>query len=351
MSSIDVIAKPQPGRLSGRFLKSLLMAGNNTLLAQEIIDDSNWADKHRIKTAVAGLTSSNFTNALAPINADFVEYFRPMTLLGRVQGMREVNFQQPSLVQTADGAAQWVGEAGAVSLAGQTFSNPAGLPRLKVGRISVVSREAHNNKTETFVLRDLAAACQQALDAAFVDPENAGVAELTPASVTNGGTLVASAGTDAAAIRTDLEGLAENYVGDLQSAFITMHPLTALQISLIQESLGDTVLNVFGGRLFGIPVYCSSAVPFTTDGSSISMLDANAIEFALDAEELSVAMEATIQMDSAPSNDSATPTATQLVSLWQVNGAALKALVFANWRLLRATSSVTITGVNYAVGA
>ena len=53
-------------------------------------------------------------------------------------------------------------------------------------------------------------------------------------------------------------------------------------------------------------------------------------------------------MDSAPTMSSVTPTATNVVSMIEVNGTALRSIRFLNWARARSQIAVVISGVNFA---
>jgi len=52
-------------------------------------------------------------------------------------------------------------------------------------------------------------------------------------------------------------------------------------------------------------------------------------------------------MDSAPTQDSVTPTASTGVSMFQTNSVALRAERYINWQKRRAAAVAYITGVNW----
>lgn len=102
-----------------------------------------------------------------------------------------------------------------------------------------------------------------------------------------------------------------------------------------------------GGNIAGIPAYISGAL--TNDDSpplsSIVLLDPTRCLVA-DNEQVSIttAKHAAVEMLSDPTNNSATPTATNLVSLFQVDCVAIAASRFLSW--LRTSDSAVATLVN-----
>src|SRR5690606_3333025 len=102
----------------------------------------------------------------------------------------------------------------------------------------------------------------------------------------------------------------------------------ARQLSMAREALGTAAfpgVTMTGGTLDGVPLRVSQylannggsgGAPFIlVDESEIYLADDNSV--TLDASDV-----ASIEMDSAPSHDSSTPTAAQLVSMWQTNSIA-----------------------------
>jgi hypothetical protein len=114
-------------------------------------------------------------------------------------------------------------------------------------------------------------------------------------------------------------------------------------------------LTINGGRFQGIPVIVSEYVG-TSGGSPntryVWLVSAGDI-FLGDEGGVSVDMsrEASIQMDSAPTNASiesgspSTGVPTTLVSLWQTNTVGFRAERTINWKLRRTTAVAGLSGV------
>jgi hypothetical protein len=77
--------------------------------------------------------------------------------------------------------------------------------------------------------------------------------------------------------------------------------------------------------MLGIPTLASRKVPV----DDLILVDAGRIAFAGGDTEVSTSREGNIQMNDAP--DSPVTASTTLVSLWQQNLVAFKALQYANW--------------------
>jgi HK97 family phage major capsid protein len=99
-----------------------------------------------------------------------------------------------------------------------------------------------------------------------------------------------------------------------------------------------------GGTFFGIPVVTSNAVPIESDATtSIVLMDASQIFLADEGGiTLDVSMEASLQMDGAPSAG-----ATTLVSLWQNNMVGLRAERYINWQRRRDAAVAVLSQITY----
>jgi hypothetical protein len=60
-----------------------------------------------------------------------------------------------------------------------------------------------------------------------------------------------------------------------------------------------------------------------------------------------MSQEASLQMDTAPTQSSATPTATSVVSLWQTNSVGFRAERTVNWQRRRDSAVAGLDTVNW----
>ena len=151
------------------------------------------------KAAVPAATTSDTTWAGALVGdessafADFVEFLRPQTILGRfgqngIPSLRRAPFRVPLIGQTSGGAGYWVGEGKAKPLTKFDFERKL-LEPLKVANIAVCTEEVLRDSSPSaeMIVRDqLAAALRERMDIDFIDPAKAAVAGVSPASITNG---------------------------------------------------------------------------------------------------------------------------------------------------------------------
>jgi HK97 family phage major capsid protein len=80
------------------------------------------------------------------------------------------------------------------------------------------------------------------------------------------------------------------------------------------------------GHIAGVPLLVSPAA-----GNKLILVDASRIAVWTGTLELDESRHSAIEMDTAPTNNSATATATSLVSLWQANSYALKVVRHTSW--------------------
>lgn len=316
------------------------------------------------KTAVeaGNTTDSTWAEPLVQYNmlaSEFINFLRPLTIIGRINGFRRVPFKIKVPRQTAGASVNWVGESKVKPLTSLAFDSVT-MEHYKIAGIIPMSEELvrfSDPSAEMLVRDDLAAAITQFMDSEFIDPTKAEASGVSPASITNGLTAVAATGTTAAALRADVKSLFEDFFdAELQVAggVWIMTQTQALAISLMQTSLGTAEfpgVTPMGGTFLGFPVVTSNNIPAT--GSS--PVDGYPIIFALPGEimladdggvSIDMSREASLQMETAP--DSPVSASTTLVSLWQHNLVAIKAERFMNWKKRRDNAVGYISHAKYA---
>jgi HK97 family phage major capsid protein len=312
--------------------------------------------------------AGNFVSDEGAVFADFLEFLRPMTIVGKfgtdgIPGLRRIPFRVPVGSQTSGGAGYWVGEGLAKPLTRFDFGKTV-LEPLKVANICVVTEELLRYAAipaETLLRDQLAAAITARIDTDFIDPAKTAVANISPAAVTNGVTPVASSGVDADAVRADVAALIDVYIAannPLATAVWVMSGRTASRLGMMTNLNGGQEfpgVTVRGGTLAGFPVIVSEYV--TTSGGSpntryVWLINANDVFFA-DEGGINVDMsrEASLQMDNAPTMASAelgspqTPIPTTSVSMFQTNSVAFRAERSLNWAKARTEAVQGLSGV------
>jgi HK97 family phage major capsid protein len=309
---------------------------------------------------VGTTTDSDFASPLVyytnMVN-DFIDFLRPQTIIGRIPGLRQVPFDIRMARQTAGATAQWVGEGAPKPLSRQSF-DAITLGHTKLAVITAITEELarfSSPSAETIIRGDLSKAVVEVMDSDFVDPDNAGSAAVKPASITNGVAAVGSGGTTEANVRTDVNLIFSEWItnnkGVVGGVWI-MPTVVAMRVSTMVNSLGQPSfpgLTASGGTFFGLPVVTSQSTGLlntSANGKIVILANAPEILLADDGQvAIDVSREASLQMDSAPTNPPVD--ATVMVSLWQMNMLGIKAERFVNWTKARTTSVSWLNSVNW----
>jgi HK97 family phage major capsid protein/HK97 family phage prohead protease len=363
-----------PGIEFARYVKCLAFARGNAPQALEVA--KNWyPDQTRIhnvlKATVAGATTTDSTWAgplfeYQTFAGDFVEYLRPATIIGKfgtngIPSLRRVPFNVRIVGQTSGGDGYWVGQGAPKPLTKFDF-NAVQLGHAKVANIAVLSDELvrFSNPSADALVRDaLRDALLARLDTDFVDPDKAVSANVSPASITNGATAIASSGSTLDAVTADVQAVMTEFINanmSVQNGVWIMSAVTALALSMMRDTLGRPAfptITMNGGTFAGLPVIVSQYVTNTTSGANVILVSASDIWLADDGQVvIDASREASLQMLDNPTNNSASATATTMVSMFQTNSVAIRAERFINWQARRNTdeakSVVYLTGVQWS---
>jgi len=362
---IQVITRSEPGIRFARYAMCLITAKGFAPQALEIAKNRYPDDmgiQTVLKAAVAAGTTTDPTWAGALIDytnfaGDFIEYLRPLTIVGKfgqdgIPSLTRVPFNVRIIGQTSGGSGYWVGQGKAKPLTKVDFA-PVTLGWAKVANIAVITEELarfNSPSAETLVRNALSAALVERIDRDFVDPAKAAVANVSPASITNGVTPVVSVGTDAAAIAADLAGLFAPFLAannPPSSGVFIMSSTLALKLSLVTNADGVRLypdISMMGGRFMGLPVitsnYVAANVVILVNASDIYLADDGTV--TIDASR-----EASLEMSDAPAGDAAAGTGASLVSMFQTDSVALRAERFINWAKRRPSSVQYLSDVDW----
>lgn len=361
--------KVAPGTAFTRYVLALTRSQGNIMMAQQqAMNNDQWKAEtpevaEVLKAAVNAGTTTDPTWAgplvvYQNMTAEFISYLRPLTIIGRIPGLRNVPFKIKIPRQTGAASVNWVGEGKVKPLTSMAFDTIT-MEFAKIAGIIPLTEELvrfSSPSAEALVREELANAIIQFMDSQFVDPTKA-ANDVSPASITNGVTPVTATGTNVAAFQADLRTLMSSFLANnINTAGLVwiMTQQQALALSLMQNALGQPVyptVTMAGGTLAGLPVVTSENLPATggspTDGGMIILAKASDILLADDGQvTIDASREASLQMDSTP--DSPATAATVMVSLWQNNMVAIKAERFINWAKARSTSVAYIQNARYA---
>jgi HK97 family phage major capsid protein len=302
-------------------------------------------------SVVSGNWASDLVLTEGGAFADFAEYLRPETIVGKLN-LRRVPFDTALGISTSAGAGYWVGEGQAKPLTSFNFDK-ATLTPLKCANIVVLTQELlmrESANAETMVRDEMRNALVQLIDTAFIDPANAGTANVKPASIANGAPHSAATGTgDADDVRSDLRSLINEFIAANQQGgdiVLLMRATDALAAGMMANALGQPEfpnISMGGGSLFpGLSVVTSQTVPSGT----VIALQPSEIFLADDGGfKVDVSTEASLQMLDNPTNASADGTATSMVSMFQTNSVAFLCERIINWKKRRTTAVAYLTGV------
>lgn len=347
-SALDLAdSAPATGFLSGRFLKSLGLTSNRTEAVQ-FASAQSWCEVSRIKSALS--SGDVGSGDLAAVMADFWDVARPMSVLGRLPGLVLRPFRQKAITPTTGAIAAFHAEGDAIPVSGLRFALLAGLHERFVTAIDVATREALQRTAglDRFIAIPLARSLATEIDREFLDPNNDG-SGAAPRSITHAtssdGAIHVPATGDA---KADFEALFSAYAGDLTTAALVMHPLTAVGLAFTAADWGDTELGARGGRVLGLPAICSESVPMDSSGGLVVLVDVGALDAAAEVTVLDSSDQGTIEMTNPPTGNSITPTGSQTVSLWQTGSVAFKATAVTDWAMRRPGSVAVLTAASYA---
>lgn len=293
--------------------------------------------------------------------ADFAEYLRPATILGKFgQGgapaLRRVPFRRPLILGTGGATGYWVGEGKPKPVSQANFDRST-LDPLKCATIVVLTEENIRDSSpssDVIIRDDLRAALSKLEDEAFIDPTNAGSAGVKPAGIlyTAGGdhAIVAESYSDETDVILDIRSLMQRYIeanNPAGQAVLIMEEGTALAAGLILNALGQRAfpgLGMRGGELQGIPVITSENVP----AGIVAIINASDVLYADDGEvAVDMSREASIEMKDQANitQNGIAGTGAAMVSMFQNNMVAIRAEHTLNWKRRRPVVGAYLTGV------
>lgn len=387
-SGEPIIVKTQPklekGEEFARLFKSMAMAKGDVGRAMNIAknrygEDSNavghlqrmwergidvlgWDGQEKANvvagSTIAGTWASDLVLDEGGTFADFAEYLRPATILGKfgvngIPSLRRIPFRTALGISTSGGQGYWVGEGTGKPVTSFNF-NKTFLEPLKCANIAVLTQElvrSNSISAENIIRDELRNALVQLIDVAFIDPANGGSANVKPASITNGAdSIAASSGGDADDIRLDIRSLVQKFVNanaESSEIVLIMGTGDALAAGMLTNALGQPEfanIGMQGGTIMpGLSIVTSQSVPAGT----VVAVQPSEIYFADDGGfMIDMSTEASLMMtDDANSNlDSVTPNPAELVSMFQTNSVAFRCERILNWSRRRSTAVTYLTG-------
>lgn len=357
-----------------RLLGARYMAKEYSMPAWQIAESKGWGDdivsllklphSDVIKAAIspASTTDPTWAGPLVTYNnlqEEFIELLRPLTVIERIPGLRQVPFNIKVPRETGATTAYWVGQGSPKPLSQGAFDTVT-LDFAKIAGITTMTQELlkfSRPNAEPILINSLTKAIAYLMDRDFLDPSKAASVGVSPASITNGATSIVATGTTADAFRADFASLISQFSiannGSIAGIAIVMTQTQALRLSLMRNDFGAKEfpdLTKDGGSIEGFTVVASENMAANggspSDGWPIVALKADDILLADDGQvDVDISTEASLQMESAP--DSPATASTVMVSLWQNNLVGIRCERFINWTKARSTSVYYISGANY----
>jgi HK97 family phage major capsid protein/HK97 family phage prohead protease len=350
---VSVRPEVEKGITFARSVKALLQANGDSYRALE------YAKQYRdpnvellIKAAVApgSTTDPAWAGALVTVSNlknEFVELSRPASILGNLN-LRRVPFNVSMPIVTSGGTYKWVGQGKGKPVGKMQFSSVS-IGMAKAAGIIVLTEElvrSSDPDAEAIVRDEMIKGIAQFLDQQFTDPTVAEVANVSPASVTNGAPTAASLDTPGQDLGIIISYFTTNLV-PLSNVSIIMSENNAYAMGTTTNALGQTMfpnVGLKGGTAQGIKIVASNAVGdkvIGVAGDYVMLADSGGVS-------IDVSREATVQMNDTPVNP-ADPATTVWTSFFQDNLVGLRAERFINWKKIKNTACYYLTGAVYPV--
>jgi HK97 family phage major capsid protein len=330
-----------------------LAASRGNLTVAERIAENKFKDTPEVamvlKTATQEGTTADATWAGPLVYAqdmasEFIELLRAETILGRLPALRRVPFNIRMARQTAGTTGTFVGEGLPTPVRELAFDTVT-LPYAKCSTICVISAELarfSDPSAEARVRMDLIQGIAEYLDKRLIDPAYAGVASVSPASLTNGVTPTTSTGSTIAALDANWRSVMSAFASTnqrLSDLIVVMSPAQAIRFSMMRTNQDFALfpgMTMAGGTMYGLPVITSNNVsPSGSPGDEhIIFIDQGEVLMADDGQiTLDVSAEASLEFNDAPSGG-----ATSLRSLWQNGLVGVMANRWIYWTKRRSTA-------------
>jgi hypothetical protein len=241
----------------------------------------------------------------------------------RINGLKRVPFLTPVPYESAKGTYGWVGQGAPKPVTKLGFGSVSLAPTKIVGTVALDAELLTLGApfAAPTMSRAIIGGLVEYQDGQMFDPNVSEIANVRPASLTNGVSPVTATG--------DLDADVAKLLGALYTArpgaakpTLVMAPASAGKLA---ASGTHPQLTVDGGIAFGVPVVTSAGV-----GAVIAAIDAAATIYADNGLVLDTSRTADVQMDDAPTtNATAIPS-----SLWQHNRVGIKGERIVAWKIV-----------------
>lgn len=345
--------------IAARYIRTAIASKGAPEVGMAFALAQNWNNAQVVAADVKAVSGAMSTAdyAATAVAEDFSAAVRARTVIGRLTAARRVPPLVRILNNLGKASAAFVGQGKPIKVSKLELSGGV-MKELKVCGMGVFGTELLQSSSpaaDAILSDELAAACSEAMDQAFLDPSNAGVVDETPAAVTYGAPAFASTGTSFAQVDADLTNMLQMIVAagsDMLNAVWILRPESAIFLSTLRDPNGGLAypaITVLGGTLKGLPVIVSANLP--EPGSPalghIVLLDQSQLAIVDEgAAKIEVFQQGALEMLDNPTNNSVTGTATNMISLFQVSCAAFRGTLWTNWQMRRPFIAV-LSNVSY----
>lgn len=276
----------------------------------------------------SGEWGSELVQADGRYTGDFIDYLKAQTVYDRL-ALREVPENVTINGQDGIGTGYWVGQSKAIPASAQDFTAVT-LTSLDVAAISVVSKKLlrESSPAAEMLVRDgLITAIAQRIDSTFLS-DAAAVASVSPAGLLRQVSAFSSDGNTAPGLLSDIKQLYAPFIEAKNASGLSFvaNKSLAKSIQLMRNALDQRAfpgITQEGGTLEGDPIVTGDNV---TANHLILLKPSDIYKIGDRGIQVSVSMDAMIEMNSAPTGASDTPTAASvtMVSMFQTESVALK---------------------------
>jgi HK97 family phage major capsid protein len=244
-------------------------------------------------------------------------------------------------VTTADASAAVAGEGAAKRVSSISFGRGTLTARKAATLVAVSEDLLRFNSSVGLIESSLRAGVADAVDSIFLS------------TLISGTTPIASAGATAANAMNDIRRVLDAATVTANSRFhLFVSPQTAARLAtMTTATIGGfafPTLTVNGGTMAGIAVHASDQLTNTA-----VLVDASQLGAAADPVEIRVSQNASVQMDTAPTQtiaagSPAAPIASTVVSMYQTNSTAIICERRFGFALTRPSAAQSLSGVAWA---
>lgn len=332
----DVVAMHQADERARTFSKWIFACGaaqRGQSSATQLFQRERGSE--RITKAVNAAMLTGDVGDLLHESRAWVGLLNQRTVLGRLTGAIAAPPHMPVAGPADDPEAQWLLEGYPIPTARMSMTDQ----RTSIAKFAFIlafSKDLFKFADEralSLIERRSLRAAGKAEDALFLS-DTAAVPNGSAAGILNG--VVATGGGSPSSLEDDLEQLWTSVsFGNPDSPYFIVSPRAAVYLASLHRD-GTPVfpdLGPLGGAILGVPTITSPSA-----ANHLILIDAANLVVTDEGLEVQASEEAAVELLDNPTNNSATGTATALVSSFQTNSRFLRFVRYIHWMLLNDSS-------------